>query len=248
VPANQKLLVCTSSHVAADSHPWIHGTYLGTAQVLCCDLIALRQSLALQLGDIAGSNKVDMRSNQHTFPTAEARQKAQTWFNQKGFHLLTEVVVGCRVVYTTTINKATGATNSALGTVVEVETLPQPPPGQSSSGVWVEALYVQLDLTGKTVRVSRTVERNARSRRGRLQQTHLPTTARLRQDSTQSPRSNPHRHHHPSRARGLCPRHCVRDAEQGHHQGQPVHLGGPQLPNATLYQLPQPASQQQTVQ
>jgi hypothetical protein len=85
----------------------------------------------------------------------------QGWLAKPGFHLLTHVAKGCRVVYSSTVCKATGATNSALGTVQDV-LLGPPPPGEDPSEPWVQALKVKLDLGGRVVTVSRTVQYTTR--------------------------------------------------------------------------------------
>lgn len=85
----------------------------------------------------------------------------QQWLKHPGFHLLTSVAQGCRVVYTTTVCKATGATNSAMGTVEEV-VLGPPPPGEASQQPWVQALKIRLDVSNKLVTVGRTVQHTTR--------------------------------------------------------------------------------------
>lgn len=89
----------------------------------------------------------------------EARHAAQAWLYRPNFHLLKRVAQGCKVIYTTTTNKQTGATNSATGTVVEVLLADTPPdtcPPAHQHKPWVKALRIQLHDTGKTVRVTRT--------------------------------------------------------------------------------------------
>ncbi|WIA28669.1 hypothetical protein OEZ86_011205 [Tetradesmus obliquus] len=99
--------------------------------------------------------RVDMQHDAHR------HRHMQPWLAKPGFHLLTNVAQGCRVVYTSTVCKTTGATNSALGTVEEVVLGPPPPcadPGQP----WVQALKVRLDLGGRLVTVTRSVQRTTR--------------------------------------------------------------------------------------
>jgi len=66
----------------------------------------------------------------------------------------------CRVMFTINVNKSTGATNSACGTVVDVKLGTPPPHWDASRGDWVRCLWVKLD-SGATVRVSRTCMREA---------------------------------------------------------------------------------------
>lgn len=91
-------------------------------------------------------------------PDGGVTAAAQSWVDMGGFHHLTQVGVGCRVVFNATTNKSTGAINSAMGTVVDVE-IGEPPahhvdPGDGSP--WVAAVAVQLD-SGRRVRVTRSV-------------------------------------------------------------------------------------------
>ena len=85
-----------------------------------------------------------------------------TWLRQQDFHVLTHVAVGARVMYTTNSCKATGATNSKQGTVVDIifaeqwpEGMQPPTPGER----WVESLRVALD-GGKTVTARRSLMDN----------------------------------------------------------------------------------------
>lgn len=88
----------------------------------------------------------------------EGAKKAKAWLNAPHFHQLTHVAVGARVIFNTTVNKAAGSTNSALGTVEKVITAdawPEGMPGDRNQPR-VQKLKVRLDTTGKTVTVSRT--------------------------------------------------------------------------------------------
>lgn len=105
---------------------------------------------------------------QHNCPDllSTSAQPVQQWLRRHGFHHLTKVARGCRVMYTTTTNKASGATNSAMGTVVDIE-LGEAPPGHPTDQPWVKAIMVRLDATQRTVRVTRTV--NSSTRRDGMQ-------------------------------------------------------------------------------
>ena len=88
-----------------------------------------------------------------------ARANAAAWLGRKSFHLLSHVAIGCRVIYTFTQNKRTGATNSATGTITAVDLAAERPPCCPEAlrdQPWVQAVHVRLDGSGKTVRVSRT--------------------------------------------------------------------------------------------
>jgi hypothetical protein len=83
------------------------------------------------------------------------------WLNDPKFHELTHVAVGARVVYKSTVNKATGATNSKMGTVNAIKMV-----GTSASEV--HSLSVLLDgPEGRSVTVTRsmvsTTHRNGRA-------------------------------------------------------------------------------------
>jgi hypothetical protein len=82
------------------------------------------------------------------------------WLDAPNFHTLTSVAVGCRIVYNATTDKATGATNSALGVVARVHLAPphkRPPCAPADAEQpWVDKLTVRLDASGQEVLVTRT--------------------------------------------------------------------------------------------
>ncbi len=87
----------------------------------------------------------------HNAPTTGAAAAAAQAFAAKpGFHELTHIAVGARVIFNTTDNKSTGATNSKQGTVQEVHT-GMPPPGVQAPPLgqpWVTHVLVKLDDGG----------------------------------------------------------------------------------------------------
>jgi hypothetical protein len=92
---------------------------------------------------------------------AQGHSHMQGWLTRPNFHLLTKVAKGCRVVYTTTVCKTTGATNSAVGTVEDVVLGPVPA-GADPNQPCVHALKVRLDISGKLVTVTRSVQHTTR--------------------------------------------------------------------------------------
>jgi hypothetical protein len=99
---------------------------------------------------------------QHDAPAdGPAAAAAREFVARPNFHELTHVAVGARVIYNTTDDKSTGATNSAQGVVVEVITGDAPEGMQLPAGVpWVQAVHVLLD-SGEPVIAERSIFKNA---------------------------------------------------------------------------------------
>ena len=105
---------------------------------------------------------VHMQHDAGSAANAKAAKGAAAFVKQEGFHDLTHVAVGARVMYVSTVNKASGATNSKQGTIVGIKFADawpegmQPQPGQQ----WVESLKVVLDGgSGKEITVRRCIWR-----------------------------------------------------------------------------------------
>ena len=109
-------------------------------------------------GHLAGpAYEVLMAHNVPAGDASPAERAAQAFLKEDpDFHELTSVAVGARVIWFQTDDKATGATNSKLGEVVEIvwgdppEAMALPP-----STKWVRALRVRLQGTGAVVTVDR---------------------------------------------------------------------------------------------
>ncbi len=99
---------------------------------------------------------------QHDAGNMATNNNVRQWLEDDGFHDLTHVAVGARVMYLSTVNKARGETNSRFGTVVGITLADQAPEGmQVPAGQrWVESITVRLDgEAGRTVTVRRSTMR-----------------------------------------------------------------------------------------
>lgn len=109
-------------------------------------------------GDLKGQlvHKVHMQHNAAAAGPAAAH-RIRPWLNTPHFHNLKQVAEGARVIFDKTVNKSTGQTNSAVGTVTAIHWADEPPEGvQLPAGKrWIEKLSVQLPSRDKPSMVSR---------------------------------------------------------------------------------------------
>ncbi len=105
-------------------------------------------------------------------PAADA---GAAFVKAEGFHELTHIAVGARVIYTVTANKSTGATNSKLAVVTGIELGAAPPEVRLPEGTkWVQSVKLMLLDTGKDATATRSVNKSGYHERCEMRKATFP--------------------------------------------------------------------------